>query len=116
MGGSSNNNGSVQLSSRFPESNASVGSQPTLGARFNQSLARVRLFVDGREYTQMASRTDSSILWTPNYELDQGRHTVRVSATGRDGRTVNLEWPIFGGSVPMTFERERTQDLTAIQY
>lgn len=83
----------AQLSSRWPESNQSVGSQPAIGARFDNTLARVRLFVDGREYTNQSSRTDSSITWTPNYELDRGRHTVRVSATGRNGRTSNLEWP-----------------------
>ncbi len=92
-GSQSSNPRGVQLSSRWPEADQAVGSQPAIGASFDNTLARIRLFVDGRDYTSQSSRTDTSITWTPTYELDRGNHTARVSATGRNGKTVNLEWP-----------------------
>ena len=80
------------LASQVPASGALTGLRPSIGAYFQGQLSQAQLWVDGIEVSGLAQRGPSSFVWTPSYDLDYGRHQVRMRAFGQQGQEVNSDW------------------------
>lgn len=66
--------------------------RPTISATFNDSLTRARLWVDGKDFSSQIRVSGGTVSWTPNYNLDQGQHNVRVEAVNNFGNTYPANW------------------------
>lgn len=90
-GGGGSYNGQATL---FPRSNEVVTTtRPPIGATFPNPVTVHAFSVDGRSVPTGVSWDGRQVQWTPNYDLDQGRHTVRLQGTDRNsGRNFQLDW------------------------
>lgn len=86
--------GAFTLQSMLPAQGTVVGARPAISATFNQSLKSVTLTVDGLNVTSMQGiqRTNNSISWTPNYDLQNGNHQASVTAVDTMDRQLSRSW------------------------
>lgn len=66
--------------------------RPTISARFNDSLTRARLWVDGQDFSSQVRVNGGTVSWTPNFNLDYGQHNVRVEAYNNFGYSYPANW------------------------
>ncbi len=86
-------NQSGQTIEPFPPAEETISnSRPLIGIDFKQSISNATLYVDGRDFTQSANRTQTSIAWQPTYDLSPGTHRVQARASGRNGRLMERQW------------------------
>lgn len=79
----------------FPAPNAVVADRrPTVGLHHTAPLSagKVRLFVDGRDFTNEARISGSRISWQPTYDLSVGQHSVRFSGVDNLGNRLERRW------------------------
>ena len=79
----------------FPAPNAVVADRrPTVGVHHTAALSagQVRLFVDGRDFTNEARISGTRISWQPTYDLSVGQHSVRVSGVDTQGNRLERRW------------------------
>lgn len=79
----------------FPAPNAVVADRrPVVGVHFNQALTagQVRIFVDGRDFTNEARISGTRISWQPTYDLNFGSHSVRVTGVDSLGNRLERRW------------------------
>ena len=81
-----------RLQSQTPSQGALTNLRPSIGAYFGGVLSDGQLWVDGLDVTASCQKTAQSILWIPSYDLDYGRHLVRLKAMGTQGQDVSSDW------------------------
>lgn len=109
-GGSSGGGGSSGSVTRMTPSPGSriTTTRPTVSATFDESISRGRIWIDGADFTGQAQVSGNTISWTPNYNLDNGEHTVRVEGFGVFGIAMPASWSFRiepgggGGAVQVT--------------
>lgn len=93
QGGSGGGSGSGGASALNPTPGSRISStRPTIRANFGDSLTRVRLWVDGTDFSNQAQVSGGTVSWTPNYDLDSGEHTVRLEAANLWGASYPANW------------------------
>ncbi len=105
-GGSSNpptsGAGQLTVTQLLPPDNSSVNSaQPEIGAQFSQNLLNpsAKMVVDTLDVTAQTLVQGNRVAWTPQYNLDPGRHTVSLVLSENSGAPIRLNWSfIIGGS------------------
>ncbi len=81
-----------RLQSQTPSQGALTNLRPQIGAFFSGDLSDAQVWVDGIEVTASCQKTPRSFLWTPSYNLDYGRHLVRLKAMGIQGQDISSDW------------------------
>lgn len=83
----------------FPsDGNVSGNRTPRIGSKFNQRVSRVKLIVDGRDFTNKARFNGNEVFWDA-YQLDTSRHSATVIAWV-NGREQRRSWSFEISSKP----------------
>jgi len=97
---SSHHSSGFSLNSESPASGAVIPStRPTISGNFSQQVDpySVAIMLDGNDQTSLAYIAPNNFNFTPNYDLGQGNHTVRVTGRTQGGSTFDQNWS-FGVS------------------
>lgn len=81
-----------RLLAQLPAQGSLTQLRPVIGCRFAGQLSSAKLWVDGLDVTPLSQKSDQAILWTPSYDLDFGRHLVRLNAVGSQGQDISSDW------------------------
>ncbi|MGE0494775.1 MAG: copper amine oxidase N-terminal domain-containing protein [Vulcanimicrobiota bacterium] len=71
--------------------------RPTIRAQFDRQVRpeTIQMTVDGRDVTNLASKTSNWINFVPGYDLQVGSHQVEVQATDQYGQYVHQQWNFY---------------------
>ena len=92
--GGNSNNGNITWQT-YPDANSTINTtRPQLSIAFPESVQNgtLRLYVDGIDFTQQTRFSSNQLLWSPQYDLSEGRHQAQIRASGNSGRTLDYQW------------------------
>lgn len=87
--------GALAVSELRPNNGQAVSTtRPQIGAMFNGNISNVTLTVDNVDVTNMqgVQRYPNGLIWTPTYDIQAGRHRVKVVGTDSANRQVTQQW------------------------
>jgi len=78
--------------------------KPTIQATFSQHADpnSVHVTLDGRDITATTTISDTGIVYTPQSDLQNSKHTVRVSGKDASGVAFDRGWPFTSGTTQPT--------------
>ncbi len=77
----------------FPPANSTIDQQrPNIGCDWGGGARNLRLFLDGREWTQEANKNGGRIDLNPIFDVGAGTHTVESRATSLLGLPISKIW------------------------
>ena len=90
-----NNGGTLAVNELRPNNGQAVSTtRPQIGAIFNENVSNITLTVDNTDVTNMqgVQRYSNGLVWTPNYDLQTGRHRAKIVGTDANNRQVTQQW------------------------
>ena len=93
------------VSKVYPSHNYNTGSElkPVIGADFRDNTGvdkdSIKLYLDGNDITEKAIITENSIRYTPETDLVEGNHTVKLTLndTVSEENSTTKEWKFYAG-------------------
>ncbi|MBN9419107.1 MAG: hypothetical protein J0I12_26875 [Candidatus Eremiobacteraeota bacterium] len=77
----------------FPPANSTINQmRPSIGCDWGGGARNLRLFLDGREWTQEANKNGGRIDLNPIFDVGYGTHTVESRATSLLGLPISKTW------------------------
>jgi hypothetical protein len=90
------NRDALTLQRVMPERGTTVNARrPEIEASFGEQRAdpnSLRVYVDRVDVTQDATRSPDGISYAPQYALESGRHTIRVTGMDASGQSFDRSW------------------------